>query len=62
MTGMYADDDELPEVLIRAIETYKRFQPRAWYLQNSGYQNSTSTLNEALRRAAQPEMRTGRQI
>jgi glycosyltransferase involved in cell wall biosynthesis len=52
MTGMYADDDELPDVLMRAIESYKRFQPRAWYLQNSGYQNSTSTLNEALRLAA----------
>ena len=52
MTGMYADDDELPEVLIKAIETYQQFQPRAWYLQNSGYQNSTSTLNDALRRAA----------
>jgi glycosyltransferase involved in cell wall biosynthesis len=52
MTGMYADDDELPDALIRAIESYKRFKPREWYLQNSGYQNSTSTLNEALRQAA----------
>lgn len=52
MTGVYADDDELPDALIRAIESYKRFEPREWYLQNSGYQNSTSTLNEALRQAA----------
>jgi glycosyltransferase involved in cell wall biosynthesis len=52
MTGVYADDEELPDVLTRAIESYQQFQPRAWYLQNSGYQNSTSTLNEALRLAA----------
>jgi glycosyltransferase involved in cell wall biosynthesis len=52
MTGIYADDEELPDVLTRAIESYRQFQPRAWYLQNSGYQNSTSTLNEALRLAA----------
>jgi glycosyltransferase involved in cell wall biosynthesis len=51
-TGMYADDGELPDVLTRAIESYQQFQPRAWYLQNSGYENSTSTLNEALRLAA----------
>jgi glycosyltransferase involved in cell wall biosynthesis len=52
MTGMYADDEELPDVLTKAIESYRQFQPRAWYLQNSGYHNSTSTLNEALRLAA----------
>jgi glycosyltransferase involved in cell wall biosynthesis len=52
MTGVYADDEELPDVLTKAIESYQQFQPRAWYLQNSGYRNSTSTLNEALRLAA----------
>jgi glycosyltransferase involved in cell wall biosynthesis len=53
MTGVFADDDELPEVLIKTIESYKQFQPRAWYLEHSGYRNSTSTLNRTLRLAAQ---------
>lgn len=52
MTGVYADDDELPDVLMETLESYGGFHPRAWYLQNSGYRNSTFTLNESLRLAA----------
>jgi glycosyltransferase involved in cell wall biosynthesis len=53
LTGVYADDDELADVLLKAIHSYKNFAPRKWYLQNSGYQKSTARLNEALRIAAQ---------
>ena len=52
LTGVFADDVELADVLVQAIENYKTFQPREWYLKNSGYKNSSQKLNETLRRLA----------
>jgi len=48
-TGVFADDEELHEVLLATTSTYDKFQPRAWFLQNTGYQNSTAKLNAFLR-------------
>jgi len=55
MTGRLSDDEELAEVLLDVIEHYQDFSPREWFLQNTGYRNSTRRLNallqeEALRR------------
>lgn len=53
MTGMFSEDHELREVLLHAIENYREFRPREWFLAHTGCRNSTRKLNELLRQEAQ---------
>ncbi len=52
MTGVFSEDAELSDVLLQMLKDYKTFEPREWYLKNSGYRNSTRKLNQALRALA----------
>lgn len=52
MTGLFADDNELADVLLDVIRSYDRFEPQRWFLQNTGCRNTTAKLNAALRREA----------
>jgi glycosyltransferase involved in cell wall biosynthesis len=50
-TGLYADDHELPQAILRALDTTDGFAPREWVLKNSGCHNAHRLLNEAVRQA-----------
>jgi hypothetical protein len=52
MTGMLAEDEELPEALLQMVENYETFRPREWFLAQTGYANSTRRLNALLREEA----------
>src|SRR6266540_544558 len=46
--GGLADDEELPQVILRVVKGWQAFRPRHWALANTGWANSTRVLNEAL--------------
>ena len=52
-TGLLADDHELAETISRIVDHLEAFNPRAWALQNIGYENATRKVNEALKQVAQ---------
>src|SRR5262249_48307468 len=52
MTGVLADDDELPQALADTVDAHDRFRPREWFLQHTGFQIATQKLNEVLRENA----------
>jgi glycosyltransferase involved in cell wall biosynthesis len=56
-TGMYVEDDELPDALLYMSENYQRFSPREWLMQHSGIHHTTAVINTLLRDQA---IRTGR--
>lgn len=51
-TGMVADDEELGPKLLSMVANSDRYTPRAWALENTGYQRSTARLNDLLRSLA----------
>lgn len=51
-TGLLADDDELARAIAEIVDHPEAFEPRAWALENIGYENATRTINEALRELA----------
>jgi glycosyltransferase involved in cell wall biosynthesis len=51
-TGLLADDDELAAAIARVVDRPEDFDPRAWALENIGYENATRIVNGALRESA----------
>jgi glycosyltransferase involved in cell wall biosynthesis len=49
MTGVLADDQELPEAIVHMVENYRDFRPREWALANTGFRRSTDIVNSVLR-------------
>lgn len=52
MTGVLADDHELPDAIENMIRAPQAFQPRSWALANTGYCRSTMQVNSMLRAMA----------
>jgi glycosyltransferase involved in cell wall biosynthesis len=52
-TGLLADDHELGDAICHVLDHPAEFDPRAWALQNVGYENATSLINEVLRKMAE---------
>ena len=50
-TGIFSSDDDLPANIVRMIDGYKQFAPRAWALEHTGSAIATKILDDALRRA-----------
>ena len=46
--GLLADDDELPAVILSAVDGWQRFRPAEWARANTGWANSSRMLNQAL--------------
>jgi glycosyltransferase involved in cell wall biosynthesis len=46
--GRLADDAELGEVILNAVDDWESFRPRAWALANTGWLNSTRILNQTI--------------
>lgn len=47
-TGLLADEDELANTINYVLNHSEDFDPRAWALENAGYQNATRKINAAL--------------
>jgi hypothetical protein len=52
-TGLLADDHELGDAICHVLDHPAEFDPRAWALQNVGYENATNRINEVLREMAE---------
>ena len=52
-TGLLADDHELSGAIGRIIDHPEAFDPRGWALENIGFENATTKLNQALKRVAE---------
>lgn len=50
--GLIASDHELPDIIVKMIENYRKFSPRKWALRNTGFENSTRKLNEFVKQLA----------
>jgi glycosyltransferase involved in cell wall biosynthesis len=50
--AILADDRELGDAIMWALENTSRFQPRAWALRHTGYLHSTTEINGVLRELA----------
>jgi len=48
-TGILADERDLSEAILAALDRLDTFSPRAWALENTGYLRSTRIMNERLR-------------
>ncbi len=48
MTGVFANDDELPSAIVQMMDNYGDFKPREWALANTGFRRSTDTVNSQL--------------
>ena len=51
-TGLLADEDELADTIDYILKHSEDFDPRAWALENAGYENATKKINAALREMA----------
>ena len=47
-TGLLADENELSDAILSALDCPDRFAPRAWALEHTGYLRSTRIVNHAL--------------
>jgi glycosyltransferase involved in cell wall biosynthesis len=47
--GVLFEDGKLDDAVLRILDGPQTFRPRAWALANTGWENSTRTLNQALR-------------
>lgn len=50
-TGIFSSDENLAGNIVRMIDGYKSFSPRAWALEHTGSAIATKILDDALRRA-----------
>ena len=48
-TGMAVPDHDLPESILKVLHSRKNYDPRNWFLNNSGSLHSTRKLNEQLK-------------
>jgi glycosyltransferase involved in cell wall biosynthesis len=48
-TGLLADENELCDAILSALDCPDRFAPRAWALEHTGYLRSTQIVNHVLR-------------
>lgn len=48
-TGILADEHDLSDAILAALDQLDRFSPRAWALENTGYLRSTRIMNDRLR-------------
>ena len=48
-TGILADETDLSDAIVSALDRLDTFSPRAWALENTGYHRSTRIMNERLR-------------
>jgi hypothetical protein len=47
-TGYFADENDLPDVIIRMLNKHQRFRPREWVMANMTCQEATKILNNSL--------------
>jgi glycosyltransferase involved in cell wall biosynthesis len=48
-TGILADEHDLSDAILAALDRLDNFSPRAWALENTGYLRSTRIVNDRLR-------------
>lgn len=48
-TGLLVDDSELAESICYVLDHPNEFDPRAWAIENAGYENATTKINEVLK-------------
>ena len=52
MTGQFANESSLADVLLGVVQNYQSFQPREWAMANMSCQRATEILEESIRRIA----------
>jgi glycosyltransferase involved in cell wall biosynthesis len=48
-TGILADENQLCDAILLALDQQDRFEPRAWALEHTGYERSTRIVSDKLR-------------
>jgi len=51
-TGVLADDLDLQDAIVEMISNFRKYNPRKWAFENTGYINSTRKLNDILKELA----------